>query len=220
MKTQRSKWAIAILDREIALLCLMLLVFACSLGPSDSRKPGEDQLIPSPIPTLPHLPTAQPRPSFIKGVTPLESSTVPYQTFIAPSRDKTCTGTGVWYDSEISVKVDVGPPLWEPGDDLTAINDVRKRVVLYVDGKRQPKAVKIFKFVSWLEDDERKWEGPYTFYWKVELDVGIHMFTFEFHQTSGNIQRYTWYLEITEKCDYQKENVEKETVIEWDNIPN
>jgi hypothetical protein len=42
------------------------------------------------------------------------------------------------------------------------------------------------------------WSPPHTPCWHAPVGLGRHEATFQFRQTSGDIQSYTWYFEIVE----------------------
>jgi hypothetical protein len=206
--------------RTALLLAAMLgcvWILACSSTSTDTNNdmtssPGDAGSASTDAVTSMPIPTTQPRPRFLIDVSPAESTSIPLSLFEQPDGWQ---GTRVsfpdpayGYDSLICVMVDVGPPLWQPGDDFTEHDDlaVFERMALLVDEQILSEMAVKFAFIGLLErnsqaepDKEKEdWIGPYTACWKAELDIGLHKATFQFRQTSGHVQEYSWHFALTE----------------------
>ena len=168
------------------------------------------------IPSAP-LPTSKPRPNFIHGISPPESSAVPLTLYQA-NLNENAAYEGVrfeeyGYNNSICVVVDMGPLLQE-GDRLTKWDDILDRVSISVDDNLLTETT----YVNWLDyavytkdiDGGSGYIVTHTtnalgaawtvFCWYAGVGVGNHEVAFKFRQTSGEIQEHTWHFAITDEA--------------------
>jgi hypothetical protein len=151
----------------------------------------------------------------MRNVSPSESSQVPASLFRAPDGSQGDSpflpDPRVGYGSTVCVEFSGGPPLWQPGDDFTDFAVVSERVTLLVDGRIFSEIVGGSQFLSIIGLDPEAYDPPelydevkeklkfgvYTFCWRADLETDVHMATFQFRQTSGEVQEYSWHFAIT-----------------------
>jgi len=159
-------------------------------------------LSPAPTSTPIVLPTAQPRPDFISKVGPEESSILSletYETEYVHAIGMRNLETG--YASTVCVEPDLGY-LVQKGDDFADMESVLGCIELRVDGEEREVADGLDRLldIEVLQDGEvyARFGGPYVFCWHAPVGVGVHLVSFQFRQTSGDIKEYTWYFAVTE----------------------
>lgn len=149
------------------------------------------------------VPTSEPKPEFVRRVSPAESVRIPlnvYQSEV-PNNIGFSDSLGA-YNSNICVEIGlVG--LLQSGDRFTEIEVVVDRMDMFVDGQRLMEIHSMFgasEYVyEWADGYTKAWSSPLTFCWRDPLDAGLHEVRFQFRQTSGDIQSYTWYFLLTEE---------------------
>lgn len=162
---------------------------------------------------VPIIPTAQPRPSFVVDLSPKESARIPSHLFLRSDGSK---GERLFfpdpvygYDSTVCVKVDVGPPLWQPGDNFASFPAVLEHITMIADGQVLTEIAGGSGPTTYIgvkrdlgtfppPTPTPEWLTPYTICWKAELGVGVHAVTIRFRQTSSEVHEYSWYFAITE----------------------
>lgn len=161
------------------------------------------------------IPAPQPRPDFVRYVSPLESAAVPLSLFESPgdpniSTDSPSDGRpagfpilGQGYNSKVCIEISL-TPLVQPRDDLTAFDKIESRITFIVDEYELDDPNLIY-FHTDLEEDiivaddgVTQWIGPFTSCWTAQLLAGAHQATIQFEQTSGAIQSYSWHFIIVD----------------------
>jgi hypothetical protein len=180
-----------IFSRELGVLVLLFI----TLGGCTTLSP-----VPTSTPIL--LPTAQPRPDFIRGVGPEESSVVSLKTYEAEySQVVGMRDLETGYASTVCVRPDISH-LVQKGDYFADTESVLERVELRVDDVQREVAVSSNGLldIEVLRDGEvyARFGGPYAFCWHAPVGVGTHVVSFQFRQTSGDIKEYSWYFAVTE----------------------
>lgn len=195
----------------ISLLGILVIVGCGNSGtPVTLSSDPTTKLIP-----LEALPTPQPRPSFIRDISPPESSIVSLDLYRA-NLDEGTAYEGVrfedcGYNTSICVVVDMGA-LLQKGDRLAEWRDILDRISVSVDDNHLTETT----YVNWLDyavytkdiDGGAGYIVTHTtnalgaawtvFCWYADVDVGNHEVVFEFRQTSGEIQEHRWHFAITD----------------------
>lgn len=206
--------------RARIVFCFLL---ACLIGctPSSNNGTVVSQLaVTAPTATatvqpLVSIPAPQPRPDFVRYVSPLESAAVPLSLFESPgdpniSIDSPSDGrpagfpiSGQGYNSKVCIEINL-TPLVQSTDDLTAFDKIESRITFIVDEYELDDPNLIY-FRTDLEEDiivaddgVTQWIGPFTSCWTAELLAGVHQATIQFEQTSGDIQSYSWHFIIVD----------------------
>lgn len=176
---------------------------------------------PTPIPTLSkmEMEIVEPRPDFIRALRPPEYYVVPLSLYnlnpeglimhrILEYDPSNLESYKYGYQSSICVNP-LMKLLVQEGDFLSLAGNptgeyTEERLELVVDGTFVDSEIQ-GTFGILAGKSTRVPEGPRTSYvenvdycWKVPLNVGQHEATFRFFQTSGDIQSYTWYFEISD----------------------
>lgn len=188
-------------------ILLQLLLCGCGfIGDGDIVESSMDMPVEA---TWTPLPTLQPRPSFVKAVSPPESASIPLEVYQYKHPDIEVIGSpkpdDAWiygYKSQICADIDLGM-LVQAGDDLSANAATAKRFHLIVDDVETPAeyvggiggAVLV---IDNSTDPPTSWEHYSDFCWYVPLGVGIHKVVLRFQQTSGDFQEYAWQFALTD----------------------
>jgi hypothetical protein len=92
--------------------------------------------------------------------------------------------------------------LVQKGDDFADAESVLERITLSVDGEEREVAdwLDMLLYIEMLQDGEvyARFGGPYVFCWHAPVGVGMHLASFQFRQTSGDIKEYSWHFAVTE----------------------
>ncbi|MEM7117216.1 MAG: hypothetical protein AAF614_32585 [Chloroflexota bacterium] len=187
----------------LILLSTLLFVVACiSAADFDEESNARRSLDPwTPLPTI------EPRPDFVRKVSPPESMAIPYDTYHYKHPDFTTyglvdieTARELDYKSEICLDIDLGE-LVQPGDNLAMDDATSERFQLIVNrGEILAEASNGLGgavLVTDSTDPKSTWEHYTIFCWFVPLELGTHELTLKFQQTSGDIQKYSWQLALT-----------------------
>ena len=167
------------------------------------------------VQTQDSIPAPQPRPDFVYQVSPLESETIPLSLFESPgdpSEDISLPSDGrpagfpipaQGYNSKVCTAINLAP-LVQPKDDLTSYDKIMAHVTFSIDEHElgEP-AFDYFRTdledeIIVAEDGLTQWIGLFTLCWTRELLAGAHQATFQFEQTSGDIQSYSWHFIIVD----------------------
>lgn len=197
----------------IFLLGILMIIGCSNSGASITLSPDPTA---KSIPLAP-LPTPKPRPSFIHGISPPESSAVPLTLYQANlNEDAVYEGVRFeeyGYNDSICVVVDMGPLLQE-GDRLTKWDDILDRISISVDDNPLTETT----YVNWLDyavytkdiDGGSGYIVTHTtnalgaawtvFCWYADVGIGNHEVVFKFRQTSGEIQEHSWHFAITDEA--------------------
>jgi hypothetical protein len=158
----------------------------------------------SPFITPTPLPTVEPRPPFIRGISPEESMVVPRKRY----EDDSNIIRGLreekhGYASNICISLDLGH-LTEPGDNLLERETLFNRTELVVDDTvlaHQDGLLQGGELVTLYKADNPELGATYgalnVICWDAPLGIGVHKAVFRFFQTSGNVKEYSWYFAIT-----------------------
>lgn len=172
---------------------------------------GEESELPTPSPTttptqeLPvmDMATVMARPAYVEDTTPDEYSIVPLTLYQYEPECYTIWGGGnvqEGFHSTICIAIDI-EPLAQPGDNLVS-PEVQTRMTLLVDGNPMEWGDYVVHALlsERIEPDGTRttFAPPHAPCWLVPVGVGRHEATFQFRQTSGDVQVYTWYFEIVE----------------------
>ena len=159
------------------------------------------------------IPAPQPRPDFVRQVSPLESETIPLSLFQAPSEERFIPTENLpagfpdpekGYNSQICVEINLSPPLAQPRDSLTDYNKIMAHITFLIDEQEldEPKGgyfkTDLEEDITVSNDGLTQWISPYTLCWTAQLLVGAHQATIQFEQTSGAIQSYSWHFIIVD----------------------
>jgi hypothetical protein len=163
---------------------------------------GCTALSPAPTSTPIVLSTAQPRPDFINEVGPEESSVLSLEVYEAEySHVVGMRNLETGYASTVCLSPDLDY-LVQKGDDFADAESVLARIELRVDGEEREVADWLDRLldIEMLQDGEvyARFGGPYVFCWHAPVGVGVHLVSFQFRQTSGDIKEYSWYFAVTE----------------------
>lgn len=147
----------------------------------------------------------RPRPDYISEVSPEEYTVVPINIFQYRPEQITIVGMGSiegGFRSTICVDLNL-EPLVQKGDTLTDYEGFSDRLFLSVNGEHmQLSDESLFRGVinGKTENDgtQTSWGTGNYLCWITPLDSGRHEVTFQFRQTSGEIQEYSWLFEISE----------------------
>ncbi len=167
--------------------------------------------IAAPVQTSTPLSVIEPMPDYILEVQPSPASHVSLEWYEVNLVDEVITGyegsrpvEEIGYRANICVYLDVGPVI-QSGDQIINYEDAVSRTILYVDDTLLiPEADDHWFHVELL----REYPGigpntlsgaPFWLCWPTELNVGVHKATFQFNQTNGTIQEFTWSFEITKQ---------------------
>lgn len=151
------------------------------------------------------LATIEPRPAFLNAVSPPEYSIiVPHLYYYSADL---AVGHGIFdfragFDSSVCVRPVVGQ-LVQKGDDFTDSSLTQERIELLVNGKAMEwHAGTLIGGTPGVQSHDdmtyTKWIEGSDYCWKTPLGLGRHEVTFQFRQTSGDVQAYSWYFEIQE----------------------
>ena len=184
-------------------LVIMMFLTACTVTEVFMSLPNTSE--PTPISTLGtmSIATMEPRPEFVRGISPPEYSTVSYDNYHyqIPNAVGPSMSLPEGFYSAICVDLFL-QPLIQKGDKLDTISKVSERMDLFVNDRKVTIMDRAYRLLAafsendgwenttWVESDAYCWESP--------LPSGIHEVTLQFQQTSGDIQAYTWYFEIVE----------------------
>lgn len=165
-------------------------------------------VLPTPLPTLAkmEIPPLQPRPEYIAQVSPEEYSIVPQSIYNGENTDgypdfRTADAPLEFgYQSSICIRLLLSP-LVQAGDVFLDNEFIYERMGFWVDSEAMPLAPYVVQKglpvidpatnqLGWIDGDDHCWLA--------NLEVGKHEVLFRFHQTSGTIQEYSWYFEISE----------------------
>lgn len=165
-------------------------------------------LFPTPFPTLSKMDMQplQPPPEYITQVSPEEYSIVRQAIYNGQSPNgyfvprSSIQPLYYGYQSTICIKLLLSP-LVQSGDIFLDDESVYERMELLVDSETVPLNLNVVHFglpvidpatnqLGWIDGDDHCWLA--------NLEVGKHEVLFRFHQTSGTIQEYSWYFEISE----------------------
>lgn len=173
--------------------------------------PWYPYLTPTPIATLPkqNIPTLEARPNFIEAITPREYSIIPLSFYIhteigVEETLKTARiGNVIGFASSICVRPFL-EPLVQTGDNFLRSGKIQERMELWIDNNLMEKHNFVLYGLAVIPGpdsqlgDNTNWVEGADYCWKAPLTVGQHKAIFYFQQTSGDIQEYTWYFEISE----------------------
>ncbi len=152
----------------------------------------------------------EPRPYFIQAVAPKEYRIVPLGLYNYIPEGTIGYGIEAFdldipssqipaYQSSVCVRP-LAELLVQKGDDFggTRGNEdkFKGRMDLLVNGELKDGVQSSGGVLSRTDGWETVWIEGADYCWKVPLGTGQHQVTFRFHQTSGDIQEYTWYFEI------------------------
>jgi len=108
-------------------------------------------------------------------------------------------GPGFGYGSKICAELNVYD-LVQKGDDFTDAEQVLNRIEVEVDGapRSGDGLIEVYSLMAWEENGKTvaQWSGPFSFCWKAPLEIGTHQVSFQFRQTTGDVQEYLWQFEI------------------------
>jgi hypothetical protein len=158
------------------------------------------------------IPAPQPRPDFVRQVSPLESATVPLSLFESPGEDRSIPTDDIpsgfpdptqGYNSQVCVRINL-TTLVQPKDDLSGYDKIMPHVTFIMDAHELEDPA-FYYFLTDLEpeiivadDGSMQWIGPFTLCWATQLFVGAHQATIQFEQTSGDVQSYSWHFIIVD----------------------
>ena len=176
-----------------------------------SQIPWSTYLTPTPIITLPKLniPTFEARPNFIEAITPEEYSIIPVSLYIHTEIgvEETLSafriGNVIGFASSICVRPFL-EPLVQTGDNFLHSKQLQERMELWVDDYLMEKHNFVLYGLAVIPEpnsvlgNNTNWIEGADYCWKAPLNVGQHQAIFRFLQTSGDIQEYIWYFEISE----------------------
>lgn len=157
------------------------------------------------------LPVIEPMPDYILEVQPAPASHVSLEWYEADLFDKAgiigYEGSRpveeMGHRSNICVYLDVSSVI-QSGDRIMDYGDAISRAALYVDDTRLiPRADEHWFHVEILIEypalgPDTASGAPFWLCWSAELKVGVHRAVFQFYQTDGTIQEFSWLFEITE----------------------
>ena len=138
-------------------------------------------------------------------VSPSESTSIPlnvYQSEVENAIGFT-DSLGV-YNANICIGVWPGE-LAQSGDNFADDNIFLKKISMFVNGQQLIEIHSLVFFNDYVyesesDDGQTKWPvEPPTICWRAPLDVGLHEAEFQFRQTTGDIQSYTWYFLLTDE---------------------
>ena len=201
------------MKREFACIAIVLtaMLIACNpVRPLASVLTSLPATEPLP-PTLTPLLEIEPMPAYLLEVQPAPASHVSLEWYQADLMDeKGLAGyegsrpvEEVGYRSNVCVYLNVGPVI-QSGDQILDYGDATSRVALYIDDTLLiPKADERWAHVEVLTEypevgPDTVSGAPFWLCWPVELQVAMHNATFQFQQTDGTLQEYSWLFEITE----------------------
>lgn len=200
---------------------LMLLV-SCT---APELEPISIERQPTPIPTLEKMDmlVVEHRPEFIRAIRPPEYYRIPLSIYnyqpeglvmhkVQDYDPANLSSIEYGFQSSICVNL-FAQHLAQEGDMLIGGTGIRDAVEVEMEGMED--RMEILVNGRLVETDiisqyglpfrvpTREPESPHTSFldgadycWKVPLSAGEHEVTFRFHQTSGDIKEYTWYIEI------------------------
>lgn len=190
------------------MMTYLFMIIGCSSDAEVIATSGVGGDVSTLIPPIALMPPQTVRPDFIQYLSPEESSYVPIDLFNASDK-----GSGTinlvsekflvrdprfGYRSQICVGIDVSPPLAQPGDDFS--NSVQDRIILQIDGKLVTE-IEMHSAMSapvkTTQDGKTAWLTPQTVCGAMVLTLGIHEVDFQFVQTDGMIQAYSWQFALT-----------------------
>lgn len=174
---------------------LLFFVTACTSGyPTNT---------PTPLPTL------SPIPDWLMAVHPAPGSCIALEWFRANLMPDNYMYEGsrpvdrFGYQSNICLLLDVGP-LLQSEDKLLTYSDVIRRSSLNLEGKiLVPHLDQYWAHPDMLYEYPQLGSGtvagaPFWLCWPASITSGIYKTTYQFQQTDGNIQEFSWLFEITE----------------------
>ena len=155
------------------------------------------------------------KPIFIERTTPGEFESMPLSLFTADLAQEHYEETGVklfsslghpdiGYRSEVCLELEPGG-LAQVGDDFSEFETFVARTTLSVDNIVLTEVEGGHINLTATNVVDKKGEilirgvGSAFICGQVVLDAGLHNVRFEFEQTSGDIQTYTWQFELTEE---------------------
>lgn len=200
------------------IICFLLLIaVSCTVNTTDTiieqsktiplTRPASS-ILPTPLPTLARMDIQplEPRAEYIAQVMPEEYSIVPQDLYNGQRHDGYTQFRSAnrplefGYRSTICIRLLLSP-LIQAGDVFLDNESVYERMEFLVDSEAMPLAPNVIQQglpvfdpttnqLGWIDGDDHCWIA--------NLEVGIHEVLFRFHQTSGKIQEYSWYFEISE----------------------
>lgn len=163
---------------------------------------------PPPTPTSPVFPMMdttliEPRPEFIRLVSPIEYSIVEFDfystEFDGPGGIRISSALTNGFDSTVCVNPRM-IALVQKGDILLVSDDLWNRMTLLVNGEEKERFSESgLGARAWLPDDrDTKYIEGDDYCWFSPLQPGVHEAVFQFQQTSGDVQEYRWLFTIVE----------------------
>jgi hypothetical protein len=160
---------------------------------------------PTPIPTpgIMAMATIEPRPEFIREISPSEYTVISYDYYHykIPNAVGPSISLPEGFYSAICVDFFL-QPLIQKDDELDTISKVLERIDLFVNDRKVTIIDRAYRLLlAFSENDEWEnttWVESDAYCWEAPLHPGIHEVIFQFQQTSGDVQTYTWYFEINE----------------------
>lgn len=194
---------------------LLLIIVSCTakttetvVNKSKTIPVARPTLFPTPFPALAKMDIQplQPRPEYIDRVSPEEYSIVPQDIYngqppggyFVPLLSVPPLYYG--YQSSICIKLLLSP-LVQSGDIFLDDESINERIELLVDSEVVPLNLNVLHFGLPVIDPATNrlgWINGDDYCWLANLEVGKHDILFRFHQTSGAVQEYRWYFEISE----------------------
>ncbi len=148
------------------------------------------------------VPTPEPRPEFIMRVSPSESTSIPLNVYQSEVENAIgFTESLGAHNANVCVQLS-SFELARQGENFADRKSFLKRNSMYVDGQK----VEVHSQVL-IGYTEESGEGGTKFdfvehpiiCWRAPLNVGLHEAEFQFRQTSGDMQNYTWYFLLTDE---------------------
>ena len=182
-------------------LCFIALT-GCTADTSATRK---TILLTRPVfASIADVPTPDIFPSFILEVSPMPSTTIPFDLFIKSANPGKSFFMGwennesLGYDASVCVRYNLTPLLIGASDRF-----IKYRTML-IDGKTAVPlgGASTEMLCQHVTEDgtTTPWDcNEHAVCWESPFQIGLHKATFQVHfRTSGEVQEYTWYYEIVE----------------------
>ncbi|MBK9053077.1 MAG: hypothetical protein IPL78_19855 [Chloroflexi bacterium] len=146
------------------------------------------------------IPASEPRPEIIMRVSPAESASIPLNVYQAEVENAIgfTDSLGV-YNANVCVMLADGR-LARQGESFTDKDSLLERNSMFVDDQQlEVHSVVFIGFSDESDDGQKKFSfvEPPIICWRAPLDVGLHEAEFQFRQTSGDIQSYSWFFLLT-----------------------
>lgn len=148
------------------------------------------------------IPTSASRPESIMRVSPSESETLPLETYLSEVENAVgFTDSLGAYNANVCVQLS-SVELARQGENFADLESFLDRNSMYVDGQKVEVHSQVF--IGYTDESG---EGGTKFdfvehpiiCWRAPLNVGLHEAEFQFRQTSGDMQNYTWYFLLTDE---------------------